>query len=245
MLIPFRNILFKKNLKGIIHIGAHECEELSEYIKKKIMNVIWIEANPEKYQIIESKITKYKNMILGKFAAGSNEKKSFLNIANNGQSSSLLELGTHQYSYPKIFYKNSVIVPVKPLDEWMSKKIITRDDYNFLNIDIQGYELEALKGMQNQLKFVDYVYLEVNFREVYLNCSQLKEIDIFLDQYQFKRVGIYRTNKGWGDALFVKDFININKIYYFFLVPILKIITLPSKLIKKIYFLLKNINLKG
>ena len=53
-------------------------------------------------------------------------------------------------------------------------------NYNFINIDIQGYELEALKGMPNQLKIAEYIYLEVNFEEVYLGCSQIKDIDKFL-----------------------------------------------------------------
>ena len=61
-------------------------------------------------------------------------------------------------------------------------------------IDIQGYELEALKGMEKQLKYVDQIYLEVNFRQVYRNCSELKEIDKVLKKFNFYRVGMYRTN---------------------------------------------------
>ena len=34
-----------------------------------------------------------------------------------------------------------------------------KDQYNFINIDIQGYELEALKGMPKQLKIASYLYL--------------------------------------------------------------------------------------
>ena len=234
MLIPISYILLKNKIKGIIHIGAHELEEYSSYLKKNIDNVIWIEANPEKYSHIEKKIRKNKNMILGKFAAGSEIEKLFLNISNNGQSSSILPLGTHKLSYPNIFYTSRVKVNVFPFDYWAIDHKIDNELYNFINIDIQGYELEALKGMKEQLFFADYIYLEVNFREVYKNCSKIKDLDKFLCNYNFKRVGTYKTNKGWGDAIYVKKNIFINKIYYFFLVPFLKMIFLPFKIFKRI-----------
>jgi spermidine synthase len=38
-----------KNVKGILHIGAHECEELQAYINHGVScdSIDWIEANPE------------------------------------------------------------------------------------------------------------------------------------------------------------------------------------------------------
>ena len=65
--------------------------------------------------------------------------------------------------------------------------------------------MEALKGMPNQLKIAEYIYLEVNFEEVYLGCSQIKDIDNFLFKFGFVRVGLRKTNKGWGDAIYSKN----------------------------------------
>ena len=241
MLIPFNFLLtLKKRINGIVHIGAHELEELRAYKSKNIKDIIWVEANPAKYKLIEDLLMQYKDMILGKFAAGQSKKKLKLNISNNGQSSSLLPLGTHKYSYPHIFYTSQIEVCVMSFDDWASKNKIYSKSYNFINIDIQGYELEALKGMQKQLTFSDYVYLEVNFREVYENCSQIEEIDNFLIKFNLKRVGTYTSNKGWGDAIYVKNYILINKIYYFFLIPLIKIVLIPWKLFKKSIFLIKK-----
>ena len=48
MLIPFNYLLiFKNKISGIVHIGAHELEELPAYLEKRIKNIIWIEANPK------------------------------------------------------------------------------------------------------------------------------------------------------------------------------------------------------
>ena len=227
MLINFNDLLFLSNkVTGIIHIGAHKLEELPEYLKGNIQKIIWIEANPEKYNFIEGKLKNFNDMHLGKFAAGRINEINILNLANNGESSSLLELGTHKMSYPNINYISKIKVETKPLDNWLDENIKFKNDFNFINIDIQGFELEALKGMQKQLKFAKYIYLEVNFEQVYKGCSELKDIDSYLSKFDFKRVGLRKTDKGWGDAIYAKNYIYISKFYYMIL-PIIRVIKIP------------------
>ena len=50
-------------------------------------------------------------------------------------------------------------------------------------MDVQGYELEVLKGATETLKHVDYVYCEVNRDEVYEGNAYVEEIDEF--QYNY------------------------------------------------------------
>ena len=47
MLIDITNLITKYNLKinGILHIGAHLCEEKNKYEENNINNVLWIEGN--------------------------------------------------------------------------------------------------------------------------------------------------------------------------------------------------------
>ena len=57
MLIPFNFLLIiKLYIKGIVHRGPHELEELPTYLSKNIKKIIWIEANPRKFKIIEKKL---------------------------------------------------------------------------------------------------------------------------------------------------------------------------------------------
>ena len=227
MLINFNDLFFLPNkVNGIIHIGAHKLEELPDYLKGNVRKVIWIEANPDKYNFIEEKLKRFENMTLGKFAAGQKNEVQMLNLSNNGQSSSLLEFGTHKMRYPDIDYISKIQVETKPLDNWLDDNFKNKYQYNFINLDIQGYELEALKGMPNQLKIVDYVYIEVNFEEVYRGCSQLKDIDKYLLKFGLLRVGLRKTDKGWGDAIYAKNNIFIAKLYYLFL-PIIRVIKFP------------------
>ena len=77
-------------------------------------------------------------------------------------------------------------------------------DFNFLNLDIQGAELLALQGLEDNLKFIDYIYTEINTGEVYKNCAKVNEIDEFLKKYGFERVETAMTSWEWGDAFYIK-----------------------------------------
>ena len=82
---------------------------------------------------------------------------------------------------------------------------IAKNFANFLNIDIQGTELLALKGMSNLLEYFDYIYLEVNKEYVYKNCCLVDEIDDFLSNFGFNRIITGWTIHKRGDALYIKN----------------------------------------
>ena len=63
----------------------------------------------------------------------------------------------------------------------------------------------ALKGATQSIKYAKVLYLEVNEKELYKNCGLITDIDIFLSQYNFKRVLTNMTSHGWGDALYILD----------------------------------------
>jgi hypothetical protein len=78
-------------------------------------------------------------------------------------------------------------------------------EYNFLNLDIQGAELKALKGMEDYLNKVDYIYTEVNKDYVYKNCALVEELDEYLKKFNLFRVETYWCeNLQWGDAFYIR-----------------------------------------
>jgi FkbM family methyltransferase len=100
------------------------------------------------------------------------EKVRF-NISNNGQSSSLLDFGLHTTFHPDVHYVAFFNTETKLLKNILPSYNI---HYNFLNLDIQGVELKALKGMEEYLPNVDYIYTEVNSDYVYILCHIHKKI---------------------------------------------------------------------
>ena len=60
--------------------------------------------------------------------------------------------------------------------------------YNFLNMDVQGYELEVLKGGTTTLEKIDYVMTEVNRAEVYKKCAMIEELSCSLAQFNLLKL---------------------------------------------------------
>ena len=90
------------------------------------------------------------------------------------------------------------------MDTLIREKNININNYDFLNIDIQGAELLALKGFGDLLYNIKYIYTEINKNYLYKDCALVDEIDEYLISYGFDRVETSMTEFEWGDALYVK-----------------------------------------
>ena len=73
-----------------------------------------------------------------------------------------------------------------------------------MNFDIQGAELKALKGMEEHLSAVDYLYTEVNSDYVYKGCALIGELDEYLQRFGLFRVETKWTDCKWGDAFYIR-----------------------------------------
>ena len=202
MLISLHELVKKYNIKfkGILHVGAHECEELTDYENYLSRNnILWVEALSDKVDYINQK---FKNVLIEQAVVSDKIETVKFNRSNNGQSSSFLEFGLHKTFHPDVQFVNSYQVETKMLKDILCKYNI---EYNFLNLDIQGVELKALKGMEEYLNKVDYIYTEVNSDYVYKDCALVSEIDEYLTKFGLERVetkwcGDYR----WGDAFYIR-----------------------------------------
>lgn len=208
MLIDFKNIELvllanNINITGALHIGAHECEELSFYKKLELnpIDIIWIDAINSK--VIEATNKGIPNVYNAIITDKDNQHITF-NISNNIQSSSVFEFGTHSLEHPGVVYVNKIEGKSLTIDTFFKNNNIDPSKYNFWNFDIQGAELLALKGGINALQYAKALYLEVNEKELYKGCALLDEIDSYLLQFNFKRVLINMTRHGWGDALYIR-----------------------------------------
>lgn len=207
MLIPlhiFDTILetYAIEKKGVLHVGAHNCEELSTYntIGIESEKIIWIDANTSKtINNIARGIPNCFTAVLDE-TAGEKEFK----ITNNGESSSLLDFGTHAETYSYIVVVETLKVTTETLSDFFTRTKLNPANYNIWNFDIQGSELHVFRGSPELLKYADLIYTEVNTAEVYKGCGQLHEIDSFLELHGFSRVKTIITNDFWGDAIYVR-----------------------------------------
>lgn len=203
MILSLENLKSKYDLKikGVLHIGAHFGQEYEIYEKLGINNLIFFEP-------VSSTFRRLKNNIGGKAillntALGNmqGQIEMFIEIANEGQSNSILSPEYHLVKYPGIIFRGKEKVTITKLDNFIKVK----DYFNFINIDVQGYELEVFKGSINFLKNIDYILTEVNKASLYKNCPLIEDLDIFLSEHGFTRVETeWFLDHNWGDAFYIK-----------------------------------------
>ena len=205
MLIPFATLVGKYTFGGrILHIGAHYCEERADYGKHGFSDsrVTWVEGDPETAR--HARQLYPQATILDAVVSDISDQVLDFVITNNGQSSSILELDEHKKEHPDVKEVGRRKVTTITVDELLQKNGIPVHEIEFVNIDIQGAELLALKGALKVLYYAQYLYLEVNQKPLYKGCALLPELDAFLLAHGFQRVEISMTAHGWGDALYEK-----------------------------------------
>ncbi len=224
MLIPFGEILKKYNIepKGIIHVGAHHCEEHEDYVSYGINHFLYIEPCKDAYNKMIEKFSiqgvkgintwdnrsffkcqvDAENIQLFNCACGSENKIGIMYTSanNEGQSNSLLEPDLHLEQHKEVVFDDAEGVNVRVLDSILEDKY----KYNILAMDVQGYEGEVLKGAAETLNHIDVVYSEVNRGSTYKDNMLIEGIDELL--YAFERVETYwpSPNWTWGDAIYIR-----------------------------------------
>lgn len=190
---------------AVVHCGAHLAEELEEYEDVGWREVTWIEANPD---LIPQLMARVKNSNLSKILVAAlwsvDGKDLELKIASNSYSSSFLNFGSHAKTYPDINFEKVIKVKSVTLDSLFKSYGICNEA--LLVLDLQGGELEALKGATNFLNHFDYIYTEVSNGDLYESQGKWKEITSFLASQNFKLADWqYSKQLNWGNALYQRN----------------------------------------
>jgi FkbM family methyltransferase len=208
MLIPFQELMkyitsvHLPEVTGILHVGAHNCEEKEQYNKQGIQDahIFWVEGMEDKVTLMKERgIPHIYHALVDK-----EEHDVEFYITNNGQSSSILPLETHLQQYPMIKVVETRKAKTTTLHSLIEKEAIPIQKCNFWNLDIQGTELYALIGAKDYINHADYIYIEVNLEHLYKDCPLLPEIDEFLQAKGFVRMASKMVRQGWGDAFYVR-----------------------------------------
>ena len=94
------------------------------------------------------------------------------------------------------------------------EKVLGNDleNIDFIKLDVQGYELEILKGMTSILNKVEFVLLEVSLIEINIGTPLLFEVIQFMEEKNFKVYDICSAIRRPSDnALWQSDFIFVKK----------------------------------
>jgi FkbM family methyltransferase len=202
MILDFNSLLskYQLNITGIIHIGAHHADEHDLYLSNGIKNIIYFEPIKKNYEVLKNKVG--NNFTTYNFALGNidGEIEMFVENDNRSMSCSILKPALHVTQYPWIRFTDKELVNIKKLDSFD----INTKNFNMINIDVQGYELEVFKGSEKTLLGIDYIMTEINRDEVYENCAKVDELCNYLSKYGFELVEQDWAGNTWGDGFFIK-----------------------------------------
>lgn len=133
-----------------------------------------------------------------------------MHVSLKDDSSSLFPISHLQnYFFPGTYKKDEILVEIGPLDYWL--KNVMFHSPALLKIDVQGYELEVLRGCENLLDNFQYIYVEASFYELYMGQALADQIVDFLYSKHFRFRGIYnlvydsKGNSIQGDFFFEKE----------------------------------------
>ncbi len=113
-------------------------------------------------------------------------------------------------SDPQVKNREQITVPVKTIRDSVRENNL--DHIHILKLDVQGSELNALKGAAQLLtdKKIDLIYTEAYFIQQYVDQPLFPEIALYLMDHGYQLQDIYKPIYGkgklaWCDAVFVRE----------------------------------------
>jgi len=193
----------------IVEAGAHNG---SDSIKMATCfpqgHVYAFEPVPAIYQVLRKNTESHSNIRCYNCALSNTvgTTKMFISSEVGDASSSLYEPDKHTTIWPDITFGESIDIPVTTLDRWA--KINGIDHVDFLWLDMQGGEYDALKASPAILKTVKALITEVSCAQLYKNTPLYPEYKKWLEEQGFTAVKecFYHSNGQFitGNVLFVR-----------------------------------------
>ena len=174
---------YNLNITGLIHVGTNYGYEMRWYQRMGIVNLMGFEPLPtavEQFQKL------YPTIPIFPYALGdTNDVYGALSVyAGDGQGSTLL----HEINRdPNALIVECVPVVVRRFDSihWGLKVI---KEYNCLVIDVQGFELQVLKGFGEYLDSIEMISVELSRVPLYEGEATAAEVCEWLEERGYMRI---------------------------------------------------------
>ena len=200
------------NTNLVLDIGANK-GQFARSIRKTGYNGKILSFEPLKEVYDELTINSFKDKkweVYPRRAVGNSNSEITINVSKNFASSSVLNiLDEHVNSASDSKYINSYLVKQIKLDDIELDKNFTSI---FLKIDVQGYELDVLKGAEELLDRVSLIKVEVSYTQLYENSTNWRTLIDFLNTKDFE---IWDVENGFRNPknlrLLQSDLVLVNK----------------------------------
>ena len=152
--------------------------------------IVAFEPLPGPAAVFRRVFAKDARVTLHACAAGERAGTVSMHVSARDDSSSLLSIGREQTRiFPGTQEAGRAAVEVHRLDDVINPEEITAPA--LLKLDVQGYELPALRGCEAILDRFQYVYCECSFVALYEGQALADEVIVWLRERGLRLVGVY------------------------------------------------------
>lgn len=204
----------QKDNPVIIDGGAHHGHIIQKFLSSYNNPVIYaFEPFPDSADLLKSRFLNDPHIRIFEKALGASDCRVAFNEIRNTVSSSILSPAEllYQYHGSRMDILKTIEVEQIRLDHVAELK---DREIDIVKLDLQGYELEALKGMQGILKKIKTITLEVEFMTLYKNQALFSDIDFFLRQNNFQLFNLYELWTQKDGQLTAGDALYLNNLYF-------------------------------
>lgn len=196
------------DINGVVHVGTNDGYELQWYRQLGIEYFCGFEPLP---LAVEAFQRNYPELKTGKefffpFALGNrNDRENLHQTTGDGQGSSFLEpTAAYKEKHPEYQYVDHIGVAVERFRDLIvhTHPLIPLDKFDCLVVDVQGRELDVLRGMEDYIKRFSYLNIELSEVPVYEESESAQEAVDFLEYHGFVQKSPIEEH---NDVFFVRN----------------------------------------
>jgi len=177
-------------IRGVIHVGANDGKEIPWYRAEGYGPIIAVEPHPEAFKKLVACHGREALCVRMAFGARFYKELLRLNVPADGdteKTSKYNAIPTPGHEWTNVPQGVGVYALEIRLDDWASNSGLDLSQYNALVIDVQGMELEVLRGAQKSLRGFDFLSVECSAKPMYDGEAPAEEVILFLKEQGFRQ----------------------------------------------------------
>ena len=189
--VEHKAVLRNLDCRSVIDIGANRGQfALAARHNFPNANIISFEPLSEPATVFRRVFSFDNAVTLHNTAIGPKLEQRAMHVSGRDDSSSLLPISSLQEEiFPGTSEVETVDVRVAPLDAFIDEGDIVAPA--MLKLDVQGFELDALRGCESLLPKFNWVYCECSFVELYSGQKLAADVIDWLSSKGFRIKGMY------------------------------------------------------
>ncbi len=210
--VLLRTILQHFRIETVLDVGANKGQYALGILKHGYKGKIYsFEPILSVYKLLEKRSSNSFGWTALNLGVGSKDEEVMINVSENIVSSSLYKVRKESLvAEPTTRIVRQERIRITTLDKFLAEQNFTGEV--LLKLDVQGYELEALKGATGSLPGIKLIQAELSFVPVYDGIPLFGEIVSYLEQKGYKIFAIipgFRDRKTGrmlqADGIFVRE----------------------------------------